>query len=127
MIQVVAGVIKKDDRYFIARKARHKDYAGTWEFPGGKIESSESPEAALERELFEEFNIHTRTGVHLISSPFDYGEFQIELMAYESFYLSGSFVLTDHDKMAWVSVAEMDLYNFNSADLPIIELLKKSM
>ena len=125
MIKVVAAVIKKGDRYFIARRAQHKDHAGNWEFPGGKIEASESPEKALERELFEEFRIRTQTGEYLISSRHDYGEFQIELMAYASKYIQGEFQLTDHDKIAWVTLDEMDQYKLNKADLPIIEFLRK--
>lgn len=125
MIKVVAGVIKKGKRYFIARRASHKDQAGKWEFPGGKIETFESPEGALERELYEEFKISTRTGKYLINSICDYGDFKIELMAYESKYISGEFELCDHDMIAWVGLAELENYDMNKADLPIIEFLKK--
>lgn len=125
MIKVVAAIIKKDKQYFVARRAAHKDHAGKWEFPGGKMESSESPEKALERELFEEFRVRTKTGGHLISCNFDYGEFQIELMAYESIYIEGEFKLTDHDRIAWVTLEEMDQYDLNKADLPIVDFLRK--
>ncbi|MCA0931724.1 (deoxy)nucleoside triphosphate pyrophosphohydrolase [Lutimonas saemankumensis] len=124
MIKVVAGVIKKDAQYFIARRASHKDQPGKWEFPGGKIETAESPEMALERELYEEFKIRTQTGKYLIQSICDYSDFQIQLLAYESKYLSGEFELSDHDKIAWVELQEMDRFDMNKADYPIIEFLK---
>ena len=44
MITVVAAIIKKNDTYLIARRAKHKDHAGKWEFPGGKIDQGETPE-----------------------------------------------------------------------------------
>ncbi|WKK67483.1 (deoxy)nucleoside triphosphate pyrophosphohydrolase [Lutimonas zeaxanthinifaciens] len=125
MIQVVAAVIKRNGRYFIARRAPHKDHAGKWEFPGGKIELHESPEEALEREIFEEFGVETTTGSYLTKSHFDYGTIEIELLAYECIYVSGAFKLSDHDKIAWVELQEMDRFDMNKADYPIIEFLKK--
>ena len=125
MIKVVAAVIKRKDLYFIARRAGHKEHPGKWEFPGGKIEASESPEQALERELQEEFSVRTKTGNFLVSSGFDYGDIKIELMAFESNYVSGDFRLSDHDKIAWVKLDEFDQYDLNKADLPIIDFLKK--
>lgn len=64
-IDVVAAVIRKGDTVFLARRAEGEHLAGYWEFPGGKIELGESPEASLERELGEEFGITARTGACL--------------------------------------------------------------
>jgi len=119
MITVVAAIIKKNDTYLIARRAKHKDHAGKWEFPGGKIDQGETPENALERELFEEFRILTKTGKHVTTNQYDYGTFQIELMAYEVAYIGGSFQLTDHDQIAWVTLEEIGLYDLSEADVAI--------
>ena len=119
MITVVAAIIKKNDTYLIARRAKHKDHAGKWEFPGGKIDLGETPENALERELFEEFRILTKTGKHVTTNQYDYGTFQIELMAYEVAYIGGSFQLTDHDQIAWVTLEEIGLYDLSEADVAI--------
>lgn len=123
MIKVVAAIIKRNDSYLIARRAQHKDHPGKWEFPGGKIDHGETPEKALERELFEEFNISTKTGVHLVSVQHNYRSFQIELMAYEVTILGGTFQLTDHDKIAWVRWPDMENYQLSGADIKICKEL----
>lgn len=61
MTPVVAGVLRRDGRYMLARRVRGAE-AGCWEFPGGKLEQGESPEQALERELCEELGISVRVG-----------------------------------------------------------------
>jgi len=119
MIPVVAAIMKRNNTYLIARRAPHKDHAGKWEFPGGKIDQGETPEKALERELFEEFAVLTKTGKHITTNQFDYGTFQIELMAYEVAYIGGYFQLTDHDQIAWVRLEEIQLYDLSEADVAI--------
>ena len=56
MIEVVAGIIYKGDKFLIAQRNLKKSQGGLWEFPGGKIEPGESKEEALKREIFEEFH-----------------------------------------------------------------------
>ena len=123
MILVVAAIIKKQNKYLIARRASQKAHGGRWEFPGGKIEKGETPEIALERELFEELSIKTRIGPFVISATHDYENFKIKLMAYEVAHLSGEFKLSDHDEIAWVTAAEMKAYHMSGADLSIINHL----
>ena len=123
MILVVAAIIKKQNKYLIARRASQKAHGGRWEFPGGKIEKGETPEIALERELFEELSIKTRIGPFVISATHDYENFKIKLMAYEVAHLSGEFKLYDHDEIAWVTAAEMKAYHMSGADLSIIDHL----
>ena len=123
MIQVVAGIITRNKTVLIARRAPHKPMAGKWEFPGGKIEADESPERALEREIFEEFGVVIRTGPYIASNTHDYGDFKIELLAYYARYVEGEFELTDHDQIAWVSNKELKSYDLAEADIPLIDKL----
>jgi len=58
MIEVTAAIIEDGDKFLIARRAKGKNLAGYWEFPGGKIEAGETAEACLSRELNEEFQIN---------------------------------------------------------------------
>ena len=62
MIAVVAGVVRRDGRVLLCQRPEGKRLGLLWEFPGGKLEAGESPEAALERELREELAVGTRTG-----------------------------------------------------------------
>ena len=123
MIEVVAGILRQGEKVLIARRAAHKSMPGKWEFPGGKMEPDESPEKALERELFEEFGVQTKTGKHIGTHHHDYGSFQIKLLAYASQWLSGEFLLSDHDQIAWVSIEELQFYELAEADVPIIKEL----
>lgn len=123
MIEVVAGIIIKEDKVLIARRAAHKAMAGKWEFPGGKIEQGETPQKALERELYEEFGVKTKTGKYITTNKHDYGTFQIKLLAYFSKHIDGDFELTDHDKIAWVKIVLLKNYDLAEADIPIVKIL----
>jgi 8-oxo-dGTP diphosphatase len=124
MIEVVAGIIRKDNRVLIARRATHKKYSGKWEFPGGKIKKDEDHFKALERELFEEFGIITETKEYFCVNEHDYGTFKIRLIAYITEHISGNFNLTDHDTIEWVPVEELNNYGIAEADLPIVKKLQ---
>ena len=123
MIKVVAAIIKRDDLFLIARRAKHKDHPGKWEFPGGKIDKGETPENALERELFEEFGISAITGRFLTSVQHDYKTFKIKLLAYETSITEDRFNLTDHDKIAWVRLVDIGNYDLSAADSLICKSL----
>ena len=62
MIAVVAGVVRREGRVLLCQRPEGKRFGLLWEFPGGKVEAGETPEAALERELREELDVETRTG-----------------------------------------------------------------
>lgn len=127
MIQVVAAIIRRNDTFLIARRAKHKVHAGKWEFPGGKINTDETPEKALERELYEEFGVVTKTGAFIATVQFDYGNFQIELMAYEVEHIDGAYQLTDHDQIEWIGKDEIHHYDLSGADVGIWEAIASSL
>ena len=123
MIQVVAGIIYKEDKILITRRKEGKHLAGYWEFPGGKIEKGESPETSLIREIKEELSIEIAVQNHLADSVFDYKEKQIELKGYYAQYISGEVYLVDHDAFEWVYPSELKDYIFAPADIPFIKIL----
>ncbi|MDJ1497632.1 (deoxy)nucleoside triphosphate pyrophosphohydrolase [Cytophagaceae bacterium DM2B3-1] len=120
MIDVVAGIIWKNDKILIARRSKNKHLPYKWEFPGGKIESGESAEKALERELKEELGIHTKTNDFFSNNIHQYEAITINLYAYNSIYLSGDITLIDHDQVEWVSTSKLLDYDFADADLPFV-------
>ncbi|WP_282122171.1 (deoxy)nucleoside triphosphate pyrophosphohydrolase [Algibacter mikhailovii] len=122
MIQVVCGIIYRADKIFIARRKEGKSMAGKWEFPGGKVESDESEEMALKRELLEELGMMATVKNKLGSNVHDYGEFSINLVAYKCDFINASFQLTDHDTFEWVVPGDLLNYDLTAADIPLVEL-----
>lgn len=123
MIEVVVGVLIERGKVLIAKRASHKSMPGKWEFPGGKINTNEDPKTALERELFEEFGVKTKTGEHLVTTEHDYAEFKIKLISYLSTYIEGEYTLIDHEKIEWVRAEQLLGYDMTEADMPIVEKL----
>ncbi|MDP7421017.1 MAG: (deoxy)nucleoside triphosphate pyrophosphohydrolase [bacterium] len=123
MKQVTAAIITQGDKILIARRRDGGRLGGFWEFPGGKIEPGETPEECLARELREEFEITVRVGYFVASSIYDYGDFTIELLGYETEYVSGTFKLNDHSEIRWVTAVELLDFELAPADIPIAKRL----
>ena len=79
-LRVVAAVIVENDQVLCTRR-NYGEFAGKWEFPGGKIESGESPEAALKREIAEELALKITVGKKLGNVEMDYPHFRLFLSA----------------------------------------------
>lgn len=99
--------------------------AGYWEFPGGKVETGESPQEALARELREELTVEARVGAFLTVTAHDIGSAIIELSTFECELVAGSPVLTEHAESRWVHVAELAELEWAPADIPTVELLQE--
>lgn len=124
MIEVAAAIIENaHGQLLIARRREGKSQAGMWEFPGGKLEVGESPEACLKRELLEEMDIEIEPYAFFESNDYDYATGSIRLIAYRSRYISGTIRLVDHDEFQWVQRHELGKFTFAPADVKFIKLL----
>ena len=122
-IKVVCGIIYHQNKIFVARRKGGKDFAGKWEFPGGKVEDGESEQDALKRELLEELGMKVTVGEKLCSNTHKYENFHIELIAYKCEFIKATYVLTDHDQYEWVEPKSLHEFNFTDADIPLIDLI----
>lgn len=120
LVTVTAAILKKDNKILIAKR-KEGHLANKWEFPGGKLESNESPEECLKRELREEFGIDTKIGKLVATSIYEYPHIKIKLMAYEVEYITGEFRLNDHQEIIWVSKEDLSNYDLAPADIPIVK------
>lgn len=124
--QVAAGIIIHNGKILIAQRKHGKTCEYLWEFPGGKLESGETMQQCLKRELMEELHLPITVGDYFMTSTYAYDFGTIELNAYfatcESEDLSFH---PDHEQARWVTLQEMDNYTFPPADQPILEALKK--
>ena len=122
IIDVTAALILTGGRVLAARRGPGKHLEGYWEFPGGKLEQGETPEACLERELTEEFGIGSTVGVFIGESLYDYGEKVVRLLGYEVEHAAGEFELVDHDELRWLEVDQLADVKWAPADIPLVEL-----
>ena len=117
MIAVVAGVVRREGRVLLCQRPEGKRFGLLWEFPGGKVEPGESPEAALERELREELAVETRTGRVLdVLRLDDRNGGDLLLLFYESEIAGGEPQTVECRALAWVLPEEAAAYDLAPAD-----------
>jgi len=130
IILVTCGVIWRGRELLIARrKADSRLEPLKWEFPGGKIEFSEDPPRALEREIKEELDFEIEVGdIFCVSSHNYRGNSEdvdhVLMLAYSCSYLKGEPSARDVSDFCWVRVEDLDRYDFAGADYPIIQRLR---
>ena len=124
-IPVTAAAIIKNGKVLIAK--RRRAFMGySWEFPGGKLEGNETLEECLKREIKEELGVAIDVFQFLCSHKHVLNcQTAINLYAYEASYVSGDFHLKDHEEIQWVSINELDTYDFPEPDRQIADALMK--
>jgi len=120
---VVAAVIKKEGKILLAERISQFSGAG-WEFPGGKVETDESPEAALRREIYEELGVKIKI-VRFLGSVSLAEESGSRLIAYEAELLNDDFKLNSHYQIRWIRPEELNAFNLLPADRELIKDLNK--
>jgi len=124
-ITVSAGIIIGGDKVLITRRAAKEMFAGGWEFPGGKLEFEETPQECLIRELKEELNIVVSVGKFCTGVLHDYGDFNVNLIAYYCTIINGELLLSVHDQCEWVAVLDLLKFDFLPADIPIAQKVQE--
>ncbi len=125
-IHVVAAIIRDQDRIFATQRG-YGDWKDYWEFPGGKIEASETAEDALRREIREELDTDITVGEKLASIEYDYPAFHLSMECFMAEVQQGELVLKEHEAARWLGKNELDSLNWLPADMIIIELLKQKL
>lgn len=123
MIEVVAGVIYKNNKFLIAQRNLKKAQGGLWEFPGGKVEKNESYESALMREIKEELNADIEVNEYIGESIHHYTEKDIKLIFYKAKLLSEKVELLEHESCKWITKDEKDKFEFAGADKVVFDLI----
>ena len=118
-IEVVGAVVVDDGRILAARRGPQMNLPGMWEFPGGKVESGETPEAALRRELIEELGCIVEVG-GLVAST-DHGH--VTLTTYFCRLVEGMPRPTEHSELRWLSPGALAELDWAPADIPAVQLL----
>ena len=120
---VVAAIIIKNGKYFIAQRNRNKHMGFSWEFPGGKVEKEETFEVALKREIKEELDIEINIKNKLGEENYQDDKINVKLHYFICSYANGEIILNEHENSAWVTKNDFKNYDFAEGDSDIINLL----
>ncbi len=126
MTQVVAALIWQGDRFLICQRPAHKARGMLWEFVGGKVEPGETKQAALVRECKEELDISITVGDVFMEVTHTYPDLTVNLTIYHAVISKGSPKKLEHNDIRWISVNDIDYYEFCSADRDILLQLKNN-
>jgi 8-oxo-dGTP diphosphatase len=127
VLVAAAALLDGEGRVLLAQRPQGKNLAGLWEFPGGKIEAGERPEAALARELHEEL------GIEVASSDFepiafashDYDDFHLLMPLWTTRTWQGTPQSKEGQALAWVAIDALGDYAMPPADIPLVATLKR--
>ena len=126
VIKVVAAIIVDNDRIFATQRG-YGEFKGGWEFPGGKIESGESPEEALRREIYEELGADISVGELFHTIEYDYPTFHLSMDCYLAGIRKKEIILKEHLAARWLAKNELDEVEWLPADITLIEKLREWM
>jgi 8-oxo-dGTP diphosphatase len=126
VLVAAAALVDDDGRVLIARRPEGKAMAGLWEFPGGKVQDGETPEAALVRELSEELGIDTRASclAPIAFASHTYDDFHLLMPLFACRVWQGQPCALEHDALKWVQPARLRDYPMPEADVPLTALLR---
>ena len=126
LLVAAVALIDADGRVLLAQRPEGKSLAGLWEFPGGKVEPGETPEAALIRELHEELGIETWQSclAPLTFASHGYPDFHLLMPLYACRRWQGVPVPREGQNLAWSRAADLGNYPMPPADLPLIPILR---
>ncbi len=126
-VQVAVGiVVHAVGAVLITRRPDHVHQGGLWEFPGGKVESGESPESALRRELYEELGITVQAAEPWLQVRHAYPDKIVRLEVWRVTAYAGEPHGREGQPLIWASPAELETFAFPAADQPILAALQQS-
>lgn len=123
----VAGILKREDHFLIAERPKGKEFAGFWEFPGGKVNHLESPESALQRELNEELGIMIALhGLSFLTHfEYDYPTFRLSMNTYVCTTWQGEPQPCENQEIKWVPLQALANFKMLPANTFIVNALKE--
>ena len=124
MTDVVAALIWQGDRFLICQRPAHKARGLLWEFVGGKTAPGETREAALVRECMEELAVTVEVGDVFMEVDHVYPDLTVHLTLFNARITEGEIRLLEHNDAKWITVDEIDKFDFCPADEEILEQLK---
>ena len=124
MTEVVAALIWDKDRFMICQRPAHKARGLLWEFVGGKVEPGETKQQALVRECQEELAVTVDVGDVFMDVTHEYPDLTVHLTLFYGTVRAGVRQQVEHNDIRWITVGEIDQYDFCPADETILDKLR---
>ena len=125
VVEVVAALIWQGEKFMICQRPAHKARGLLWEFVGGKVEPGETKEQALIRECREELDITVSVGDVFTEVEHEYPDITVHLTLFNAIIAEGDPQKLEHNDIRWITVEEIDQYEFCPADEEILRRLKE--
>jgi len=123
-INVVAAIIKKDNKIFATQRG-YGEFKGGWEFPGGKMEAGETPQQALCREIEEELETEISVDQFVTTVDYDYPNFHLTMHCFLCSIKEGNLTLLEHSAAKWLDMKHIDTVDWLPPDVEVVNQLKK--
>ena len=126
IVKVGAAVIRNGDKIFATARG-YGDYKGQWELPGGKIESDETPQQALIREIKEELDTDIEVGSLIGTIEYDYPTFHLSMDCFWCKIIRGRLVLKEAEDALWLTKDMLYSVQWLPADITIIDEIGRQL
>ena len=130
-VKVVAAVItasnENGEKIIFATQRGYGEFKDGWEFPGGKVEPGETPQAALKREIMEELETEIEVGDLIETIEYDYPTFHLSMDCFWAEIVKGDLVLREHEAAKWLTREQLESVDWLPADLGLVEKVRVGM
>lgn len=130
-VKVVAAVItasnENGEKIIFATQRGYGEFKDGWEFPGGKVEPGETPQAALKREIMEELETEIEVGELIETIEYDYPTFHLSMDCFWAQIVKGDLVLREHEAAKWLTKEQLESVDWLPADLGLVEKVRVGM
>ena len=130
-VKVVAAVItasnENGEKMIFATQRGYGEFKDGWEFPGGKVEPGETPQAALKREIIEELETEIEVGDLIETIEYDYPTFHLSMDCFWAEIVKGDLVLREHEAAKWLTKEQLESVDWLPADLGLVEKVRVGM
>lgn len=130
-VKVVAAVItasnENGEKMIFATQRGYGEFKDGWEFPGGKVEPGETPQAALKREIMEELETEIEVGELIETIEYDYPTFHLSMDCFWAEIVKGDLVLREHEAAKWLTKEQLESVGWLPADLGLVEKVRVGM
>ena len=130
-VKVVAAVItasnENGEKMIFATQRGYGEFKDGWEFPGGKVEPGETPQAALKREIMEELETEIEVGDLIEIIEYDYPTFHLSMDCFWAEIVKGDLVLREHEAAKWLTKEQLGSVDWLPADLGLVEKIRVGM